>query len=149
VTMRRFHGDMDFLRSAERRARLEVDRVVAESLAGAVLSSVLDVGTGTGVFAEAFAAKGMEAAGIDISREMIKKARLHETDDPRGTLKEARRVARKRVTVLEWPCLEEEHGPTLAHRLEPDAARALAREAGFSRADRKTLSHMELYILEP
>ena len=48
---RRFNGAADRLRAADRVARLEVPRVVALSLAGLTATSVLDVGTGTGIFA--------------------------------------------------------------------------------------------------
>jgi ubiquinone/menaquinone biosynthesis C-methylase UbiE len=67
----RFHGNLERLRSPERLARLEVERVVALSLEGLAPGSILDVGTGTGVFAEAFAARGWDVSGIDASPEMI------------------------------------------------------------------------------
>ena len=35
----------------------------------------LDIGTGTGVFAEAFAARGLQVAGVDASADMIALAR--------------------------------------------------------------------------
>jgi methylase of polypeptide subunit release factors len=50
---RRFRGDPARLRSPERLEQLEVERVVELSLEGITAGSVLDVGTGTGVFAEA------------------------------------------------------------------------------------------------
>jgi 2-polyprenyl-3-methyl-5-hydroxy-6-metoxy-1,4-benzoquinol methylase len=62
---RRFRGEPDSLRSDERLALLEIDRVITLSIEGLGLERVLDVGTGTGVFAEAFAAKGLEVVGID------------------------------------------------------------------------------------
>jgi ubiquinone/menaquinone biosynthesis C-methylase UbiE len=68
---RRFHGEPDRLRSPQRIARLDVPRVVALSLAGLTVTSVLDVGTGTGVFAEAFAAAGLVVTGIDINAELL------------------------------------------------------------------------------
>jgi len=148
------------------------------------------VGTGTGVFAEAFASALAEASpapsaslarrvtGIDpsidlltLARELVAKADfvegtaerlpfadasfdlvflghvLHETDDPSAALSEARRSARLRVAVLEWPYRDEERGPPLAHRLEPSTILGLAEKAGFSAAERITLSHMELFRL--
>ena len=71
---RRFHGEAERLRSAERIALLEVDRVVALSVEGLVAPRVLDVGTGTGVFAEAFAARGLEVAGIDPNAALLQVA---------------------------------------------------------------------------
>ncbi|HTZ51502.1 MAG TPA: hypothetical protein VMF68_07580, partial [Spirochaetia bacterium] len=53
----RFHGGVERLRAPERLALMEVPRVVALSLDGGGFASVLDVGTGAGVFAEAFAAR--------------------------------------------------------------------------------------------
>ena len=167
---RRFHGDLDRLRSPARLILLEVDRVVELSLEGITASTVLDVGTGTGVFAEAFAGSGLDVAGIDTNPDMIAAAQrhvpqghfqqapaeeipfpdasfdlvflghvLHETDDPLKALAEARRVATQRVVALEWPYREEEHGPPLAHRLEPQTIARLVREAGFPTLDRISL----------
>ena len=122
--LRRFHGEAERLRSAERIALLEPERVVSLSIEGLRASSVLDIGTGTGLFAEAFARWGLEATGVDVNAEYLSVARtlvpairflegpaealpferrtfdlaflghlLHETDDPRMALAEARRVA--------------------------------------------------------
>jgi len=79
---RRFQGDPDRLRTPDRLARLDVQRVVTLSLEGATLASVLDVGTGTGVFAEAFAAAGLEVAGIDANAEMLAAAAKYVPDAP-------------------------------------------------------------------
>lgn len=70
---------------------------------------------------------------------------LHETDEPLAALKEARRVAKGRVVVLEWPYRREEQGPPLAHRLRPEAIEDLAHRAGFGEAERIQLKHMDLY----
>ena len=72
---RRFHGTADRLRAADRIARLDVPRVVELSLAGLTAKSVLDVGTGTGVFAEAFAAAGLVVTGIDTNADLLAVAR--------------------------------------------------------------------------
>jgi ubiquinone/menaquinone biosynthesis C-methylase UbiE len=72
---RRFNGAAERLRSAKRIALLEVDRVVGLSLEGLTARRVLDVGTGTGVFAEAFAAKGLEVKGIDANESLLRVAR--------------------------------------------------------------------------
>jgi ubiquinone/menaquinone biosynthesis C-methylase UbiE len=176
---KRFHGQAGMLRSPERVALLEVERVVALGLEGLPVETVLDVGTGSGVFAEAFAGQALRVTGIDGSAEMTAIARslvpgaifvlgeaeklpfadrsfdlvflghlLHETDRPLAALAEARRVARMRVAVLEWPYVEEEHGPPLSHRLAPDAIAELAERAGFVRRERIGLRHMDLYRLE-
>ncbi|GAB4571776.1 MAG: hypothetical protein Kow0077_09410 [Anaerolineae bacterium] len=70
-----YHGGVDRLRAPERVARLEVDRVVTLTLEGIRAASVLDIGTGTGLFAEAFAARGLQVTGIDLNPEMIARAR--------------------------------------------------------------------------
>jgi ubiquinone/menaquinone biosynthesis C-methylase UbiE len=175
---RRFHGDAGVLRAPERVALLEVDRVVALSLEDAAIATVLEVGTGSGIFAEAFARLGLQVTGIDGSAVMVEAARryvptgrfmraeaemlpfpddsfdlaflghvLHEADDPLAALAEARRVARLRVIVLEWPYAAEDHGPPLAHRLKPDVIVDLARRARFRRPERIVLEHMDLYRL--
>jgi ubiquinone/menaquinone biosynthesis C-methylase UbiE len=68
---KRYHGGPERLRSPERVARLEIERVVTLSTEGLAAARVLDVGTGTGLFAEAFAAKGLTVAGIDPNRELL------------------------------------------------------------------------------
>ena len=70
----RFHGDIARLRSPERLAWLEVDRVMEQSLQGKNIRSVLDVGTGSGIFAEAFAKTGLEVEGLDANPEMLVEA---------------------------------------------------------------------------
>jgi ubiquinone/menaquinone biosynthesis C-methylase UbiE len=175
---RRFHADRSLLRSPIRIELLEVERVVELCLEAFAAKSVLDVGTGTGLFAEAFSSQGLEVAGIDASREMIETARryvpqghfrqapaeaipysddafdlvflghvLHEADDPLKALKEACRVARIGVTILEWPYQAEEHGPPLAHRLKPEEVAKMAQMAGFQKVETLPLTHMVLYRL--
>ncbi len=177
---RRFRGEADRLRSDDRLARLEVPRVVALCLEGLTRPRVLDVGTGTGVFAEAFAAAGLEVVGLDPNAELLAIARahapgadfergtaealpfpdrsfdlvflghvLHETDEPLRALEEARRVARARVAVLEWPYEEQEQGPPLAHRLRIDTVLNLAARAGFAGPEHHRLTHMDFYRLTP
>jgi ubiquinone/menaquinone biosynthesis C-methylase UbiE len=65
------------LRSPERVQRLEVERVVQLALEGASIKSVLDIGTGTGLFAEAFTKQGLNVTGIDPNPEMLEEARSH------------------------------------------------------------------------
>ncbi|MEP7356011.1 MAG: class I SAM-dependent methyltransferase [Anaerolineales bacterium] len=71
---RRYQADIERLRAPERLARLEVERVVQACLEGITTRSVLDVGTGSGVFAEAFAAHGLEVSGVDVNPAMIEAA---------------------------------------------------------------------------
>jgi ubiquinone/menaquinone biosynthesis C-methylase UbiE len=71
----RFHGDIARLRSPERLAWLEVDRVVELSLQDGDFHSVLDMGTGSGIFAETFSKAGLEVAGLDANPEMLEAAR--------------------------------------------------------------------------
>jgi ubiquinone/menaquinone biosynthesis C-methylase UbiE len=176
VHERRFHGTAERLRAPDRLARLEVPRVVAMSLADLVAASVLDVGTGTGVFAEAFAGMGLPVTGIDTNADLLAVARgyapmahfreaiaeeipfpdgsfdlvflglvLHEADDPLAALREARRVARRRVAILEWPYREESPGPPLAHRLAPAYVADLSARAGLLPVERVELTDVDFY----
>jgi ubiquinone/menaquinone biosynthesis C-methylase UbiE len=83
---RRFHGGADRLRAPGRVALLETPRVVSMCTEGAAIASVLDVGTGTGIFAEAFLSAGLTATGIDPSMELLAHARAHA---PRAVFMEA------------------------------------------------------------
>ncbi len=177
---RRFQGGPDRLRAPERLALMEVSRVAELSSAGLPVKQVLDVGTGTGVFAEAFATQGLAVTGIDVNADLLAIARqyvpsaqfkeapvekipfadqsfdlaflghvLHEADDPLAALKEARRVTRSRVAILEWPYRQEEKGPPLEHRLKPEFVAELARQAGFQNIETLHLEHMDFYRLTP
>lgn len=68
---RRFQGDINRLRSSERLERLELNRVISIATEGTPFSRILDVGTGSGVFAEAFYQHGYETVGIDANPEFI------------------------------------------------------------------------------
>lgn len=81
-----YRGSPAMLRSDHRLALLEVDRVVELSLEGLNVTSMLDVGTGTGIFAQAFARRGLRVAGIDSSPEMVALAAQHV---PEGEFREA------------------------------------------------------------
>lgn len=151
-------GVGDPFRQPERLARFPPLEIARKALEGLQAKSVLDIGTGTGVFAEAFAALGLFVVGLDpradrleAARARVPGARFLEAKaehlpfpdgsfdlaffglslhhlDPFPALKEAARVAR-RVAVLEWPPREEEVGPPLARRWAPGALSALFREA--------------------
>ncbi|MGE5363299.1 MAG: class I SAM-dependent methyltransferase [Bacteroidota bacterium] len=67
-----FNQTAEKLRSHERQERLEVDRVadlVAEDIPAG--NSLLDIGTGSALFAEAFHKRGLKVSGIDLNPEMI------------------------------------------------------------------------------
>lgn len=176
---RRFSGEQDRLRAPDRLERMEVETVVDLLLDRWKPASVLDVGTGTAVFAEAFVRRGLSVLGIDVNPDMVREASrlvigarflvataeelpfesgsidlvffghvLHEADDPVKSLSEARRVAAKGVALLEWPPIEEEHGPPMEHRLSLEQTDAFARRAGFVRIGRPPLRHMVLSLLE-
>jgi ubiquinone/menaquinone biosynthesis C-methylase UbiE len=177
---RRFSGAADRLRAPARVALMEVPRVLSLLLDGTPAPlSALDVGTGTGLWAEAFASRGLRTGAVEPNTELLGTARslvtgvdfrkgtaesipwedaafdlvflghvLHETDDLLAALREAGRVARVRVGILEWPWRQEDRGPPLDHRLAPARVLDLAAEAGFPRAERVTLTAMELYVLE-
>jgi ubiquinone/menaquinone biosynthesis C-methylase UbiE len=68
---KRFEGDIGRLRFPERVSRLEVERVVELCLEGDQIESVLDVGTGTALFAEQFSRRGVQISGVDVNPEML------------------------------------------------------------------------------
>ncbi len=75
---RRYDGEIERLRSPGRLALLEVERVVGLSLEGLdAPESMLDIGTGSAIFAEAFAARGLAVAGIDLRDDMLAAARTY------------------------------------------------------------------------
>ncbi|MBP1703805.1 MAG: Methyltransferase type 11 [Chloroflexi bacterium] len=175
---KQFDGAVERLRSPERVVRLEVERVADLCLESGGFKTVLDVGVGSGIFAEAFSRRGLVVAGVDINPQMVTAARqfvpqgdfreapaealpypdgsfdlvfmgllLHESDEPRKVLQEARRVTCRQVCILEWPYLEEEFGPPLAHRLKPADIAEMSRQAGFARLETVQLNHLVLYRL--
>ncbi len=181
--MQEHHGhrfnSIERLRSPERLERLEVERVVDLTLEGTRPHSVLDIGTGTGVFAEAFAQHGMSVTGIDVNPEMLDAARkflpggdfrqasaedlpfpnetfdlaflglvLHETDDLLKALREAYRVSKQQVAVLEWPYAQQDFGPGIEERLRPEYVETLSRQAGFEHIKVIPLKALVLYRLE-
>ncbi len=77
MTERRYSGEIERLRSSERVERLEVDRVVDLSMAKPIPRSLLDIGTGSGLFAEAFAARGLKVTGVDLREDMLEAARQY------------------------------------------------------------------------
>jgi ubiquinone/menaquinone biosynthesis C-methylase UbiE len=173
---RRFHGNIERLRSPERVARIEVDRIIQLSLEGIDAATMLDVGVGSGLFAEAFSRAGIDVSGIDPVPEMIAAANsfvpvghfglgtaeqlpypdktfdivflghvLHETDHPLAALQEAKRVARQRIVILEWPYKEEDQGPPIGERMTPETILTLLTNVGLMNIERPVLKQMELY----
>ncbi len=84
---RRYNRAVERLRDPERVARLEVERVVGLVLEGLEGSgTVLDIGTGSGLFAEQFSRGGLDVAGVDANPEMLLAAQGFV---PRGSFREA------------------------------------------------------------
>jgi ubiquinone/menaquinone biosynthesis C-methylase UbiE len=176
---KRFEGDIARLRTPERVDRLEVERVTDLCLENGKFANILDIGTGTGLFAESFARRGVKISGVDVNAEMLAAARhfvppgdfregtaealpdpdnsfdlvflglvLHESDDPLQALKEALRVARKKVCILEWPYRDQSYGPPLAHRLNPVDLVGLFQKVGYRKWKITDLSNTVLYRLD-
>jgi ubiquinone/menaquinone biosynthesis C-methylase UbiE len=69
---RRFNREIERLRDSQRVARLEVKRVVDLAMDGLKeIQTVLDVGTGSGLFTEQFAEKGLQVTGLDANPAML------------------------------------------------------------------------------
>ena len=66
-----YNRGVDPLRSPERVSRLEVKRVVDNCLINKKITSVLDIGTGSGLFAEEFSKRGLKVSAIDPNPDMI------------------------------------------------------------------------------
>lgn len=77
---RTYNNGIDRLRSAERIERMDVEYVVNTCLEGNNIKSMLDIGTGSGLFAEAFSKQKIKAAGIDLNPEMIETAKKYLPD---------------------------------------------------------------------
>lgn len=175
---KRFEGNIARLRNPERIARLDVKWVISLSLEHANFKSALDIGTGTGVFAEGFAKRGVSVYGVDVNPKMLPAARmyvpaaffsaataerlpyedarfdlvfmgllLHESDEQVQVLREARRVARIRVCILEWAYREEDFGAQLGQRLAPDMLEKMAKQAGFNKFEEVPLTKLIFYRL--
>jgi ubiquinone/menaquinone biosynthesis C-methylase UbiE len=176
---KRFDGDISRLRNPDRITRLEVDRVVAICMQDTQIKTVLDVGTGTGVFAEGFTRRKISVCGVDVNPEMLPAARtyaptanfceaeaemlpfmnasfdlifmgllLHESDEQVQVLKEARRLARLQVGILEWAYRQEDIGAPLIHRLALETLEKLAEEAGFKKLEVFPLTTLVLYQIK-
>jgi ubiquinone/menaquinone biosynthesis C-methylase UbiE len=176
---RRFSGSIEKLRNPERASRMQVDRVVNYCFAGCDITEVLDVGTGTGLFAEAFMNRGCRVSAVDCNDNCLQVAAelvagvsfsnavaedlpfadasfdlvfmshvLHETDDALLAMREAFRVTRRRLAVLEWPYCEQLIGPPLDHRMRAATIKSLGEQAGFVLCDQIQLKVMHLSIFD-
>jgi ubiquinone/menaquinone biosynthesis C-methylase UbiE len=65
------------LRSEERIQRLELDKVVGSCLQNTTYLTMIDIGTGSGLFAEAFSNAGLIVSGIDLNEDMITAAKKY------------------------------------------------------------------------
>lgn len=70
-----YNKEIERLRNPERIERLELAKVIEICINGKEIHSVLDIGTGSGVFAEGFHNYGINVVGIDINSEMIEFSR--------------------------------------------------------------------------
>ena len=82
---RRYTAEVERLRSPQRVELMEVERVADLATEGMQIVNVLDVGTGSGIFAETFAKRGFLITGIDSNPEMLKAAQQFV---PNGTFQE-------------------------------------------------------------
>ena len=73
---------------------------------------------------------------------------LHETDNPLEALKEANRVARKQIVILEWPDEEQDFGPPRKDRLSSKALKHLTDLAGLHLENEVRLQSLVLYWLQ-
>ena len=175
-----FPGKGPELRSAERIARLAFPQSLEASLEGISAGTILDVGTGNGLFAQGFAALGFQVFGVDLRQDLLDQAIsfvpaghfciaraeglpfpqgfadlvfmavvLHEAADRLGVLREARRVARQRVEILEWPYRSDGHGPPIEHRVRRETLMSGALTAGFSSVETRSFPGVDLYLLQP
>lgn len=177
---KRFNRELEQLRDPDRITLMEVNRVVDLVLEGLNdPKNILDVGTGSGLFAEQFAAKGLKVTGLDANPEMILAAQefvpsgefqvgvaekmpfedncfdvvfmgllLHEVDDLSAALREASRIVKQRLAVLEWVFENQSFGPPLEHRLPFDKIESAAYQAGFKSMQEIRLVNLVLYLLQ-
>ncbi|MCL4249051.1 MAG: methyltransferase domain-containing protein [Anaerolineae bacterium] len=71
MTDKRYGGEIERMRAPQRVALMEMDRVLELALAGVTLKSLLDVGTGSGLWAEVFAQRGLTVTGVDVREDML------------------------------------------------------------------------------
>ena len=166
------------LRARDRIAQLEVKRAVNLCLKICGFERMLDVGTGSGLFAETFAAGDVSVVGIDPDSDMIDAARLYTTgidycvgkaealpfaDDSFESLfmgmvlhettdpLTALREAR-RVTQRDLAILEwpfpRSGNPPPARRFTEQQIDSMSRTAGFTRVSIHRLNQVVLYLVQ-
>lgn len=69
-----YSQEIERLRSMERRERLESEKVAELVTQNSSIKSLIDIGTGSGLFAEEFSKKNILVTGIDSNPEMIEAA---------------------------------------------------------------------------
>lgn len=69
-----FKDAFEKLRSPDRIKLLEIERVIEHCLEHRFITKVLDIGTGTGLFAESFALRNLDVLGVDSQKEMVEEA---------------------------------------------------------------------------
>ena len=74
---------------------------------------------------------------------------LHEADDPKKLLEEARRCLRKSgwLAILEWYKREMEAGPPVGERIDEPDLRQMAEEAGFRFTSRHSVNDSQYLVL--
>jgi ubiquinone/menaquinone biosynthesis C-methylase UbiE len=72
-----YNNEIDRLRSPQRSQRLEVTRVADFISKDNSIKSILDIGTGSGLFAEEFIKLNLKVTGIDSNPQMIEAAKDH------------------------------------------------------------------------
>jgi ubiquinone/menaquinone biosynthesis C-methylase UbiE len=77
MTDDKIYRQIEKLRDPARLAFLETEKVIDLCLEGITPQTVLDVGTGSGIFAEAFARHGLKVTGVDIQEPMLEAARQY------------------------------------------------------------------------
>lgn len=179
-----YHGTPQALRSAERVQEMEVDRAVTLTLDAfhccedQHMYTVVDIGTGTGLFAEALARKGLHVIGVDPNPAMLALAReylpgasfregtaealpcsdgecdlafmgmvFHEVDDRAQALREAARVARHGIAMLEWQPRNTPHGPSLEHRVKLEDLETLCASLGLGKPQMVELTYKVLFLI--
>jgi ubiquinone/menaquinone biosynthesis C-methylase UbiE len=71
-----YNRGVSMLRSPERTERLEAEQVVKLCISENI-HSILDIGTGSALFAEAFSKQSLRVAGVDTNPEMIEAAQRY------------------------------------------------------------------------
>ncbi len=72
-----YNQNPDKLRTKERIKRLNLQKIISICLKQGPIKTLLDIGTGSGLFAEEFFKNGVNVTGIDINKKMIKSAKKY------------------------------------------------------------------------